>query len=35
VFLSISDEFWVKLRDQISDNPGKRNVARRFLHNTN
>jgi len=32
VFQSISDEFWVKLRDQISQNPGKRNAARRFLH---
>jgi len=35
IFLSISDEFWVKLREQISEHREKRNVGRRFRHNTN
>lgn len=35
IFLSISDEFWVKLREQIGGNPGKRSTGRRFLHTSN
>jgi putative nucleotidyltransferase with HDIG domain len=35
IFLSISNEFWVELRDQISDSPGKRGVARRFMQTSN
>jgi putative nucleotidyltransferase with HDIG domain len=34
-FLSIADEFWVKLREQITGNPEKRRAGRRFLHTTN
>ncbi len=30
IFLSLSEDFWVSLRDQIADNPGKRNSTRRF-----
>lgn len=36
IFLSISNEFWVKLREQITDrNPGKRTPARRLTSVTN
>jgi putative nucleotidyltransferase with HDIG domain len=36
VFLSISNEFWVKLRDQITDhNRGKRTSVHRFSSTTN
>src|SRR5208337_1267739 len=30
IFLSLSEDFWVRLRDQIADNPGKRSSPRRF-----
>jgi putative nucleotidyltransferase with HDIG domain len=35
IFLSIPDDFWVKLRHQISDSREKPSVARRFVQNSN